>query len=108
MLSVKATCHQGNLKYGGAGRQCAANSLVAMQFAKHKDPENWNQTDLDTILSSGDSVYCSISLKNEANLLISELPTDTFHVEKTFSGSIFRNVSEPPFATLHDSLVVLK
>ena len=77
MKNVKASCHQGHIKFGhSAGMQCACNSLFAICFTTVKPVALWTTINLDFILDNGDQIYKELNVTGP--LSSQELPT-TLH-----------------------------
>ncbi|XP_053396810.1 uncharacterized protein LOC128556283 [Mercenaria mercenaria] len=112
MLSVKASTHQCNPMFYGAGRQCVANSYMAMTKSLKKPLQFWQTEDLDDILNNGDKLYTELSAsgQREPYLLISELNKPEvcsnfrFKINNIYSGDIHASSAENPFSTLSDAI----
>ena len=77
--TIRGSFHQGNEHLFGlnAGKQCAANSLVAIVFNAVTNcfVQQWDSSKIDNILHVGNGLYSSIhSLIGKDFLLLSELP----------------------------------
>ena len=80
-----------------------------MLYALEKPLTQWETADLDRILKIGDEIYRKLGA--ESHLLISDIPTsidgNVVKVQRTFTGTTGRHISEEPFFTLIDKFVFL-
>ncbi|XP_071963825.1 uncharacterized protein [Antedon mediterranea] len=80
--------NQGNYRFGFAsGKQCVANSLVAILYSTKRNGNDFYTKDLDTILTLGNELYRYIqkdSTMHEDLLMISELPKELDILDNTF------------------------
>ncbi|XP_071965644.1 uncharacterized protein [Antedon mediterranea] len=80
--------NQGNYRFGFAsGKQCVANSLVAILYSTKRNGNEFYTKDLDTILNLGNELYRYIqkdSTMHEDLLMISELPKELDILDNTF------------------------
>ncbi|XP_071943845.1 uncharacterized protein [Antedon mediterranea] len=80
--------NQGNYRFGFAsGKQCVANSLVAILYSTKRNGNEFYTKDLDTILTLGNELYRYIqkdSTMHEDLLMISELPKELDILDNTF------------------------
>ena len=56
-----------------AGKQCVANSIVAIIYSSVLSVEHWQSEHLDCILVTGNNLYLTIKWTHDY-LLVSELP----------------------------------
>ena len=98
MLNVKATTHQANPKFSGAGRQCAAVSLAAFIHTEKTEPMYWT--------SDGNKLYARCNV--DKFLLIDDLPQLVkpylMLIKNRMCGTVFRAGSIDPFYTIDDAL----
>ncbi|XP_071963919.1 uncharacterized protein [Antedon mediterranea] len=75
---AQGSFNQGHSRFGYArGKQCVANSLVAIVYSTKRNGNEFYKNDLDTILTLGNELYYYIqkdSTMDEDLLMISELP----------------------------------
>ncbi|XP_071958642.1 uncharacterized protein [Antedon mediterranea] len=80
--------NQGHSRFGYArGKQCVANSLVAILYTTKRNGNEFYTKDLDRILHLGNELYCYIqkdSTMDDDFLLISELPKELDILDNTF------------------------
>ena len=70
---LNMTCVQGNFHQGdhrefqarSVGKQCVANSIIAIIYSTVLPLKNWEAKNLDSILRSGDRLYSRINSKHE-------------------------------------------
>ena len=78
--TIQGSFHQGIAAFGGsAGKQCVPNCLAAASFSYLKPVNDWNSSDMDTILKSGNELYSYLqasSTMNQHYVLINELPRE--------------------------------
>ena len=70
--------HQRNLSFAGHGRQCVANSMMAIIKSKAHNIGRLTEVDADTVLRDGDRIYQLItnnSMLNSEYLLLDDLPS---------------------------------
>ena len=75
------TCVQGNFPHGdhrefqarSVGKQCVANSIIAIIYSTVLPLKNWEAKNLDSILRSGDRLYSRINSKHDY-LLVNDIP----------------------------------
>ena len=106
---VRASHHQGNLKYRGNGRQCMANAIQAVLHATEVAPKNWLSNTLDSILEDGDDTYTNIletSKKQLTFLTLDDIPSSLAVISNTCCGPV-HGESEEPFISLNNALVKL-
>ncbi|XP_071509191.1 uncharacterized protein [Diadema antillarum] len=103
MYSTKLTSiaqgnfNQGHYRFGvSRGKQCTANSLVAILYSAKKNANEFDAQDLDKILTLGNQLYYYIekdSTMHEDLLMISDLPKELDILDDTFaidcSGPVF-------------------
>ncbi|XP_048237116.1 uncharacterized protein LOC124129054 [Haliotis rufescens] len=106
--TVHGSFNQGHTRFGkNSGRQCVANSAMAMMYNQIKDISTWDSYDLDTVLCRGnklyeDSINQRQSTSRSAYLLVSDIcPTvDFFGKEYRFvsgdslSGFVMKDTEE--------------
>ncbi|XP_062587579.1 uncharacterized protein LOC134249219 [Saccostrea cucullata] len=77
-VSVQGSFHQGNLMFGeNAGTQCVANSLAALAYHKIKNSKQWQTSDMNKVLETGDELYTYLQRSStivSRYLLVDELP----------------------------------
>ncbi|XP_062593070.1 uncharacterized protein LOC134254555, partial [Saccostrea cucullata] len=77
-VSVQGSFHQGNLMFGeNAGTQCVANSLAALAYHKIKNSKQWQTSDMNKVLTTGDELYTYLQRSStivSRYLLVDELP----------------------------------
>ncbi|XP_062604082.1 uncharacterized protein LOC134265873, partial [Saccostrea cucullata] len=57
-VSIQGSFHQGDLMFGeNAGTQCVANSLAALAYHKVKNSNQWQTSDMNKVLATGDELY---------------------------------------------------
>jgi len=81
-MSLQASWHQGDGRFAGSGKQCAANAIIAINYSNKVNPSKWDTADMDSILEEGDKLY--IALKEEANsdfLTIEDIPQSTAYID---------------------------
>ena len=89
--TVRGSFHQGIADFGNtAGRQCVPNCLAAASLNNLKPVNDWESTDMDKILKTGNELYSYLQASttmNQPYILINELPTEleVFHQLLTFS-----------------------
>ncbi len=89
--SIRGSFHQGDLKFKWPGKQCVAVSLAAMAMHSVHSVFSWESKDLDNVVNTGDSLYCSlrqsglITDSTGKNLLcIPDLPKEYVLSKNTF------------------------
>ena len=78
MKILQATMHQGDMSFAGHGRQCVANSIMAIIKSKAHNVDQWTEVDEDTVLRDGDRIYQLITNNSKLNseyLLLDDLPS---------------------------------
>ena len=78
MKILQATMHQGDMSFAGHGRQCVANSMMAIIKSKAHNVDQWTEVDEDTVLRDGDRIYQLITNNSKLNseyLLLDDLPS---------------------------------
>ena len=78
MKILQATMHQGDLSFAGHGRQCVANSMMAIINSKAHNVDRLTEVDADTVLRDGDRIYQLITNNSKLNseyLLLDNLPS---------------------------------
>ena len=89
--TVRGSFHQAIAEFGSnAGRQCVPNCLVAASFDHLKPEHDWESSDMDYILKTGNELYSYLQASttmSQPYVLINELPTELeiFHELLTFS-----------------------
>ncbi|XP_071952879.1 uncharacterized protein [Antedon mediterranea] len=85
---AQGSFNQGDFRFGYArGKQCVANSLVAILYTTKGNGNKFNRKDLDTILTLGNELYYYIqkdSTMDEDLLMISELPKELDILDSIF------------------------
>ncbi|XP_028418619.1 uncharacterized protein LOC114544075 [Dendronephthya gigantea] len=113
--TIHADFNQGNdLMFGvNAGKQCVAMSLYAIVYKEIKSVNIWDKSILNTILISGNSLYCVISRSiNKSYLLLTDVPeyvdidNHTFNLQysDSFSGALYMSENSFPYVTLEHAL----
>ncbi|XP_028402113.1 uncharacterized protein LOC114525103 [Dendronephthya gigantea] len=113
--TIHADFNQGNdLMFGvNAGKQCVAMSLYAIVYKEIKSVNIWDKSILNTILISGNSLYCVISRSiNKSYLLLTDVPefvdidNHTFNLQysDSFSGALYLSENSFPYVTLEHAL----
>ncbi|XP_028404015.1 uncharacterized protein LOC114526630 [Dendronephthya gigantea] len=96
-----------------AGKQCVAMSLYAIVYNEIKSVNIWDKSILNSILVSGNSLYCVISQSiNKSYLLLTDVPefvdidNHTFNLQysDSFSGSLYLSENNLPYVTLEHAL----
>ena len=67
-ILVKGSFHQGDLSIFSAdsvGRQCIANCVTAVSFAKLVPLYKWSSNNIDSILKCGDSIYKTVKTNHD-------------------------------------------
>ena len=67
-ILVKGSFHQGDLSIFSAdsvGRQCIANCVAAVSFAKLVPLYKWSSNNIDSILKCGDSIYKTVKTNHD-------------------------------------------
>ena len=74
-IRLRGTFHQGDtVRFGtNAGKQCVANSFVAILGSKIKPIAQWDSQYLDSVLVSGNDLYTYIHGRNNL-LMVEDLP----------------------------------
>ena len=106
---IRASHHQGNLKYRGNGRQCMANAIQAVLHATEVAPKNWLSNTLDSILEDGDDIYTNVLETSKTQLTfltLDDIPSSLAVISNTCCGP-GHGESEGPFINLNNALVKL-
>ena len=78
--TVQGSFHQAIPEFGSnAGRQCVPNCLAAASFHHLKTVNDWESSDMDHILKTGNELYSYLQASttiNQPYILINELPTE--------------------------------
>ena len=78
--TVRGSFHQAIAEFGSnAGRQCVPNCLAAASFHHLKAVNDWESSDMDHILKTGNELYSYLQASttmNQPYILINELPTE--------------------------------
>lgn len=86
--SVQGSFHQADIMFGdNAGTQCVANCLGAVAYHKLKNTENWDMSDMNIVLATGNELYSFLQRSSTINnryLLVSELPQFVECFDKMF------------------------
>ncbi|XP_052710760.1 uncharacterized protein LOC128185124 [Crassostrea angulata] len=106
---LHGNCHQGHPRFGAsAGKQCVLNSLASLMYSKVKHTQDWNVTDMNVVLNTGNDLYkflAGSSTMHNDYVMISEIPRqiECFNKEFTFefADSLFGLIYPGNF--LHDS-----
>ncbi|XP_062603566.1 uncharacterized protein LOC134265363 [Saccostrea cucullata] len=76
---IQGSFHQGDLMFGeNAGTQCVANSLAALAYHKVKNSNQWQTSDMNKVLATGDELYTY--LQRSSTIVISQFATTDKHV----------------------------
>ena len=104
MKILQATMHQGDPSFAGHGRQCVANSIMAIIKSKAYNLDKWAEVDVDTVLRDGDRIYQLITSKSKLNseyLLLNDLPSvlekNIIEKSKPKAGLVNQCETEGPF-----------
>ena len=110
---VFGSMHQGSDIFDerNIGRQCTCTSLMSLIMSQSKAPIYWTQSDMDSILYSGDTLYTEHH-GNNVYLLVTELPTTveydyksyTIQYHDSYSGSFTLPSTSVPCYTLLDAM----
>ncbi|XP_062569582.1 uncharacterized protein LOC134231612 [Saccostrea cucullata] len=77
-VCIQGSFHQGDLMFGeNAGTQCVANSLAALAYHKVKNSNQWQTSDMNKVLATGDELYTYLQRSStivSRYLLVNELP----------------------------------
>ncbi|XP_062610660.1 uncharacterized protein LOC134272446 [Saccostrea cucullata] len=77
-VCVQGSFHQGDFMFGeNAGTQCVANSLAALAYHKVKNSNQWQTSDMNKVLATGDELYTYLQRSStivSRYLLVNELP----------------------------------
>ena len=77
MTSVLGNLYQGDhreFQARSVGKQCVANSIIAIIYSTVLPLKNWEAKNLDAILRSGDRLYSRINSKQHDYLLMNDFP----------------------------------
>ena len=111
--TVRGTFHQGDHRFSKSmGKQCVANSVIAIIYTNIVPLNEWETEDLDSILIAGNVLYKSINLPHDY-LLISDIPNiiETFgkeyqiHNIKEIFGTLGNNNSEGIGESLEEAIM---
>ena len=85
---LQGSLHQADAIFGkNAGRQCVSNCLIAVAFNSKKSANEWDATDMDNILMTGNELYSYLQASStiqQTYLLINELPRNLEVFNNTF------------------------
>ncbi|XP_062581675.1 uncharacterized protein LOC134243443 [Saccostrea cucullata] len=77
-VCIQGSFHQGDLMFGeNAGTQCVANSLAALAYHKVKNSNQWQTSDMNKVLATGDELYTYLQRSStivSRYLFVNELP----------------------------------
>ena len=100
--SIQGSFHQGHPHFlPHSGRQCVANSCVALLLNEVKSSSQWVKGDIDLILETGNELYGSLqkfTTITDAYLLINELP----HIVEVFNQTFSLTVGQPCTGMIDD------
>nr|XP_021334689.1 uncharacterized protein LOC110440049 [Danio rerio]XP_021334690.1 uncharacterized protein LOC110440049 [Danio rerio] len=89
---IRGSFHQGDIYFGqNMGKQCGANSLIAIVMSKMKSVLQWSSSDLDSVLLNGDELYSAMRNAGKINdpgrgyIRVDELPDTHTMNDCTFS-----------------------
>ena len=101
MNMLRASSHQGALKFRGRGKQCVVNSLQAIFYNYSSPPRFWETKDVDDILERGDETYIKIAQESQY-LCFSDVPQDFSVISDGYHGTINgkQNTHFIPYVTL--------
>ncbi|XP_052278769.1 uncharacterized protein LOC127877153 [Dreissena polymorpha] len=108
-MAVQASYHQGDERFRGSGKQCCANSAVAIQcLYKLTSPSNWTSDTLNHILLEGDALYMSLSEKHDIEYFCSDdISKYVCKLSSPLHGSLNSRQTEGPMYVLEDALQIL-
>lgn len=107
--NLQGSCHQGHPKFGAsAGKQRVLNSLASLMYCNVKHTKNWDVTDMNVVLNTGNELYkflAGSSTMHNDYVLVTEIPRqiECFNKEFTFEfhDSLYGLIS--PGNCEHDS-----
>ena len=89
VLHVRASCHQGDSRFQGRGKQCTAMAMRALAHHSYKNISLWTTQDMDHILQDGDNLYIQAASTHDISLL---LPSEAIQFVNIENVSISMNV----------------
>lgn len=96
-VSVQGSFHQGDLMFGeNAGTQCVTNSLAALAYHKLKNSKQWQTSDMNKVLATGDELYTYLQRSSTIDcryLLVDELPQFLECFDKMFEFKSHESLS---------------
>lgn len=94
--NLQGSCHQGHPKFGAsAGKQRVLNSLASLMYCKVKHTKNWDVTDMNVVLNTGNELYkflAGSSTMHNDYVLVTEIPRQIECFNKEFKFE-FRNLN---------------
>ena len=104
ILSIQASCHLGHQKFSGAGKQCLAIAVCAVNYIYKLNPSEWNQSTLDSILNEGDNLYKIISAKGVKYPTTEDIPYNVARFKEPLHGILSTDVTSEPNFQLEDAI----